>query len=195
MRLRLGRFGWVTATVLLMACGGERTHSARPDDGGGGDGGSPDAGSGLAWFQPVRRAQPTEQGAWVVAPDDPLTLYALGQRSMRSRDGGRTWSELDWPEGAQALGFSRTKVATLLLRVGDPSGATGGKLLESPDDGESWTDTGAVVSPADEVIVVAREDGLVLLTWRDGELLRSSDKGSTWSGTVLQAEPKPIYSK
>lgn len=30
------------------------------------------------------RAYPTESGDWVVDPDDPLTLYALGQRSMRT---------------------------------------------------------------------------------------------------------------
>jgi photosystem II stability/assembly factor-like uncharacterized protein len=159
----------VAAALLLVACS---------------EAGQPSLPTRSDGFQPVPRAQPTESGAWVVDPGDPLTLYALGHRSMRSRDGGRTWAELAWPAGAQSLTITKEPVPALYLRVSDPSGATPDRLFESLDDGDRWTDTKAAALSAD-MIVVEQEDGPVLLALKNGHVVRSSDKGSTWVASVL----------
>lgn len=177
MRVGFTSFGWLVVTLLLSACS-ETKQSASPGG-----------------FEPVTRVHPTESGDWVVDPRDPSTLYALGQRSMRSRDGGRTWSELDWPPNARSLGFSRAAAGSLLLRVDYLDEETDGKLFESLDDGERWTDTGAVLSNVGELIVVDREDGVVLLTWREGALVRSTDKGRTWSEAALEPDAAAIFQK
>jgi photosystem II stability/assembly factor-like uncharacterized protein len=201
-RMRLGFIvsGWVVGTLLLGACGEAKQSAPRPDaDGASGDGGT--GGSAVAepgtsgFFEPLPRAQPTESGDWVVDPDDPLTLYALGRRSMRSRDGGHSWAELDWPEGALSLGFSRSPVPTLLLRAQRAGEGPADKLFESLDDGESWEDTGALLSFADTIVVIDRDDGPVLLTWRGNELVRSTDKGATWSPTELVPEPELAFTR
>lgn len=199
MKLKLAGLGCAIATVCLGACSETKQSAQLYEEGAGGDGG---AGGWSATepgksrtFEPVPRAQPTESGRWVVDPRDSLTLYALGQRSMRSRDGGRTWSELDWPEGALSLGFSQAPVPALLLRVEQVKEEIEGKLFESLDDGESWTDTGAVLTDGDDIIVVDGDEGPVLLTWREGELMRSTDKGVTWSVTELLPEPLPLLAE
>ena len=111
------RWGCLMGTLLLVACSGTRSSPSTDSDD---SGGSRVAAAG---FQPLARTQPTESGAWVVDPADPLKLYALGQRSMRSRDGGRSWAELSWPAGAQSLGFAQQPRPALYLRVSDASGA------------------------------------------------------------------------
>jgi photosystem II stability/assembly factor-like uncharacterized protein len=179
----LGR-GALVATLLLVACSQGQASPPTDNDNSGGFAGAGDSGG----FEPVARAQPTESGAWVVDQGDPLTLYALGDRSMRSRDGGHTWAELAWPAGAQSLAIAQLPVPALYLRVSDPSGATSDRLLESVDAGDSWTDTKAAL-PSSDLVVVDRQDGPVLLASKDGHVLRSIDKGSTWVASVLPPAP------
>ena len=135
-------------------------------------------------FSPVPRTQPTESDAWIVDPTDPLTLYALGERSMRSRDGGHTWAELDWPANAQSLAFTEQPAPALYLRVSGASGTSSDALLESLDGGDSWANTDATAVPSD-LVVVDEHDGPVLLGLQDDHVVRSTDKGATWVASVV----------
>src|SRR5690242_5271826 len=113
MRLELAQFWAAATTLLVLACGGNATPQGNGD------------------FQPVPTQQPTESGAWVVDAGDPLTLYALGHRSLRSRDGGHTWSALSWPADARNLLFAKSPVAALYLQAADPEGTIESKLFKS----------------------------------------------------------------
>jgi len=180
------RFRGLVATLLLVACSQSQHSPPLDSDNSAGSSGAAGSGSsaGSREFQPVPRAQPTESGAWVVDPGDPLTLYALGDRSMRSRDGGRTWTDLAWPAGALSLAITQHPVPALYLRVSGPSGASSDRLFESPDAGDSWTDTQAV-PPAADIVLVDGQSGPVLLALKDDRVLRSTDKGATWDAPVL----------
>lgn len=189
MRVDLASFGVVVAPLLLAACS-----AAHPDSSAGsaGSGNSeapanPAGANEPSRFQPVPRAQPTEGGAWVVDPGDPMTLYALGERSMRSRDGGQSWSELNWPVGARYLTFASKPTPALYLQASGWNGTTPLRLLESTDDGETWSDTGAT-DLSGELKVVPGENGLVLLDDHDGRLVRSTDKGTSWDPVELSNE-------
>src|SRR4051812_42562670 len=111
-------FSWVCgcgmlAALLLAGCSGSEASQA--SQGG---------------FRPLPTVQPTN-GVAFVDPSDPMTLYALGPRSMRSRDGGRTWAALNWPKGAQSLHIARTPTRALYLEVqASPADATN-EILKS----------------------------------------------------------------
>jgi|GEM_PF-3228853 len=127
-------------------------------------------------FRPVRTAQPTEEGQWVVDPSDPMALYALGNRSLRSRDGGHTWSDLNWPKGARALHFASMPARALYLEVQTSEGAAPSEIFKSRDDGKHWS----LVGHGDRVSVIDQGAGPVLLTL-ENHLSRSTDDGATWS--------------
>jgi photosystem II stability/assembly factor-like uncharacterized protein len=182
MSLNSLRSACMIATLLLVACS-ERSPATDREDAEGASG-EANASNGPAGLQPVPRAQPTESGAWVVDPTDPLTLYALGERSMRSRDGGHTWAELDWPANAQSLAFTEQPVPALYLRVSGASGASSDALLESLDGGDSWANTHATALPSG-LVVVDEHDGPVLLGLQDDHVVRSTDKGATWVASVV----------
>lgn len=137
-------------------------------------------------FQPVTTAQPTEGGAWVVDPNAPLTLYALGRRSLRSRDGGHTWSALDWPAGAVSLLFARTPAPALYLQVADTKSPLESKLFKSSDAGITWTVASA--SAGGDVLVVDRDSGPVLVTVEGDRVSTSINDGSTWVDSALPPE-------
>jgi len=185
----------VVATLLSVACSGGQPSPTSNGDHSGNAGGGAGSDASSTWFQPVPRAQPTESGDWVVDPGDPQTLYALGDRSMRSRDAAHTWAELAWPVDAKSLAIARRPEPALYLKVSDSSGKS--KLLESLDDGDSWTDAKAL-DLSGELTLVDQDDGPVLLASREGYafggtdelttegyLVRSTDKGSTWVESVL----------
>lgn len=182
MRLSVFLIPGLVAGMLSVACSDASDSSSIEDGdagGSGSEGGAGDAGE-VSGFVPLPRAQPTEEGAWVVDPDDPSTLYALGERSMRSRDGGRSWAELAWPAGARSLGIAREPQRALFLRTSDLSGANPDRLFESTDDGESWTDKNTNV-PSGDIVVVDGPDGAVLLAAYEYRVVRSSDRGETWA--------------
>jgi photosystem II stability/assembly factor-like uncharacterized protein len=186
MRFDFFRFRCMLTTLLLAACSGQRLPQTDGDDSGGAGGQHPGSSPRSGEFRPVPRAQPTESGAWVVDPADPLTLYALGDGSMRSRDGGHTWAELAWPAGAQSLAIVQEPVPALYLSASGPDGASSARLLESLDGGDSWSDLNAAPLSAD-LVVVEHDDGPVLLALQDGGIVRSANKGSTWEKAVLPA--------
>ena len=102
-------------------------------------------------------------------------------RFWRPRDGGQSWSELNWPTGAQNLWFVGEPTSALYLLVDTYT------VLESTDDGETWSDTGATPLSG-EFKVVPSADGLVLLDMHEGQLVRSTDKGASWSVVELPPE-------
>ena len=134
-------------------------------------------------FQAVPTVQPTAAGAWVVDPSDPLTLYALGHRSMRSLDGGHTWSLLDWPADARALWFTRKPAPALYLQVANDPDLSEFRLLESLDGGDHWQEVGT--APLG-VTLIDGDTGPVLLTGAYGSAIsRSTDNGATWADSTL----------
>ena len=136
-------------------------------------------------FVPVARAQPTESGPWVVDANDPLTLYALGTRSLRSRDGGHTWAELAWPANARSLSFASRPQPALFLQVEATGDGSDTVLFESLDGGESWKRVG--IGARGDVTVVESDSGAVLLSATEHGISSSTDDGATWVDAVLPA--------
>ncbi|HYP97157.1 MAG TPA: hypothetical protein VER96_00700 [Polyangiaceae bacterium] len=178
-QLRIGVLGGVIALVIF-GCGDHR--DAAPVSASHHD------------FRPVATLQPTESGAWVVDPSDPLTLYAIGWRSMRSRDGGRTWAELNWPGGARALHFAHAPKRALYLEVDDASDSGGSStalplgqrsfaVFKSLDEGKSWSSVGRGVN----VLLLEQSDGPALLQV-GGRISRSVDDGQSWQDSELPSE-------
>jgi hypothetical protein len=158
-----------------------------------GDAAADDGSVGARGFKTVPRAYPTEQGDWVADPSDPFTLYALGERTMRSKDGGRTWKELDWPAHSQWLAFAQKPVPAMYLRVAPE------KLLKSLDGGDSWTDLNAGPLPQ-SLWLVDQEEGPVLLAFVNRTpgsgrrtLVRSTDEGSSWIDSQFSPGEPWIY--
>jgi photosystem II stability/assembly factor-like uncharacterized protein len=171
MRIAFACLSAAAAALLLLACSG----GADPQTSGNG-------------FRVVPTQQPTESGAWVVDPSDPMTLYALGRRSMRSRDGGRTWAELDWPGPAQRLFFAREPVPALYLQVGELYEAVVHELFKSLDDGESWSRVGQVPRELSGLVLIDQSSGPVLLQVNDTSVSRSTNEGSSWVESPLGIE-------
>jgi len=76
-----------------------------------------------------------------IAPDQPSTVYAAGDRFLRSRDGGQTWTDLTPPSSGEL--HIITSLAVLpggVLFAADRS-----TVLRSADGGETWS---AVASEA-----------------------------------------------
>ena len=129
--------------------------------------------------------QPTAADAWVVDPKDPLTLYALGHRGMRSRDGGHTWSVLGWPPDAQALWFAQKRAPALYLQVADPTAQGQNQVLQSSDGGDTWLALGVQSFLA----LVDRESGPVLVATTEQGVRTSADNGATWVESSIPLSP------
>ena len=174
MKFRLAHFWPFMTPLLVLACGGSPSDGSQAND--------------KAGFQPVPTLQPTESGPWVVDPGDPLTLYALGDRSLRSKDGGHSWSALGWPKGAQALLFSQQPVPALYLQVQEPASPTAAlppsRLLKSLNGGDSWAEVGRVAA-GDVLSLIDLNSQPVLLTMRNDGVWRSTDDGATWVAAPL----------
>lgn len=190
-----GRAWAVVAPWLFLVCAGcqsterdgtEREETRPSDAGAGGDAGGDAGNAGRGGFHAVESAQPTESGAWVVDPREPLTLYALGQRSLRSRDGGHTWSELGWPAGATALLFATRSAPALYLRVSRGLSSESA-LFKSSDDGQSWAEI--VTLAGGNLELVDDASGPVLLSIGDDHITRSTDDGATWVAAELSPQP------
>jgi len=188
MRTRLTRLWPLLAPLFVLACGGGaslRSDSAGADAGAAAGGDSSQT-ARKPGFQPPPIFQPTESGAWVIDPADPLTLYALGDRSLVSNDGGHTWSALGWPAGAQALLFSEQPVRALYLEVeaSAPTAApSASKLLKSVNGGATWTEVGT--APGGPLTLVDLNPQPVLLSMRDDGVWRSADDGASWVASPL----------
>jgi photosystem II stability/assembly factor-like uncharacterized protein len=161
---RIGFAGLVAALTLVGCSGGEASS----------------VGEKAHDFRVVPSLQPTD-GLWVVDPRDPMTLYAVGRRSLRSRDGGRTWAELNWPKGAQALHFARTPARALYLEVRESPGDTGGDIYKSRDEGEHWS----LVGHGYAFSTVDHSAGTALVQVAETRISRSTDDGATWSDYPL----------
>ena len=85
------------------------------------------------------------------APDQPSTVYVAGDRLLRSRDGGQTWTEFTLPATGQFH-----DVTSLVVLPGDVLFVLDrSTLLRSADGGGSWS-TVASVSSADTAYVSPR---------------------------------------
>lgn len=143
---------------------------------------------GMGEFEQVDTTVPTESLPWVVDPDDAMTLYAVGQRTLRSSDGGRTWCVLAWPGRARSLLFTHTPSPALYLAVGDVLTDPTFRVMKSDDGGNNWAQVGSTSSTQSSnstvhppsLVLVEHAERPVLLSSRNGEVLRSTDEGSTW---------------
>jgi len=99
---------------------------------------------------------------------------------MRSRDGGRTWAELNWPAGAQRLHIARTPTRALYLEVQASPNDSTHEILKSRDEGQHWTSVGR----GNGFFLVDQSAGPVLLSVGDS-VSRSTDDGATWTEAPL----------
>ena len=109
----------------------------------------------------------------VAAPSDPRVLYAIVEgRVFRSRDGGASWTDLDFLVGNDG---------SLAVDAAEPSKVyanAGVNLARSVTGGETWD----YIAPAGRVHGVAahpRRGGFVFVA-TDAGLFRSADSGTTW---------------
>jgi len=109
---------------------------------------------------------------------------------MRSRDGGRTWTELNWPTTAQSLHIARVPRRTLYLEVqASPDDATT-EILKSRDEGQHWTTVGRGTG----FILVDQDAGPVFLSVGKN-ISRSTDEGATWTEASLPQTETEIQTR
>lgn len=115
--------------------------------------------------------------AFAVAPRDAARLYcSLGDGLSVSSDGGRLWRRV----GAAATDLSIQSLAI------SPSGrrmvvsVNAGRVLESTDDGATWSPIAALPDTPLDALRFAGESERVLFAQHRGHIVRSLDGGREW---------------
>lgn len=114
-------------------------------------------------------------GGIVVDPDDRDHLLAPDMQAgvVESRDGGRSWEQLESPGMAMS-------VTTVGGRMDDLVVAGNGQASRSRDGGQSWD---PIEVPEATMVVAGADDGSLYAAALDGDVARvsrSSDGGATW---------------
>lgn len=108
--------------------------------------------------------------------------------TLVSADGGKTWTDLKTPPTVQAVTFADSATTYAIAPV-DPGAplSTRFALMVSRDGAQTWTQAGEV--PGGEPIAVRglyynRSDRSLLAFMQNGEVLRSTDQGKTWTRSL-----------
>ncbi|MFI5165901.1 MAG: WD40/YVTN/BNR-like repeat-containing protein [Thermoanaerobaculales bacterium] len=132
--------------------------------------------------------------ALVIAPSDPLTVYAGtgGNGVFRSRDGGATWT-------AARNGMGRPGVQALAVHPRDGqcvfAGTVDGRVFASHDGGASWRSAngsgGAAIPAGPGINALALDDANppMLFAAAGSRVYRSQDLGQTWSSSTPGGPP------
>lgn len=137
----------------------------------------------------------------VMAPSDPLTLYALAGYGWRTRDGGQTWTEFTGPKESPIDGSCLVVSPVAPATVYMCEYFFG--VLVSYDAGDTWRqlskgfptymlDGEASPQPASAVVIDPRATGSVWAAVSAYGVLSSADGGRSWSlpeQTGLTASP------
>jgi photosystem II stability/assembly factor-like uncharacterized protein len=114
-----------------------------------------------------------------------LTLLAGGHEQPNfylSRDGGKTWSDISGSLPKDA-GFSSQPLTldnqTYLLGTSDGSGSG---IFRTVDGGRTWTSV--YKGPVKGRPLVAKSDGAIYWLTAAGGIVKSADKGTTWTNSA-----------
>lgn len=127
-----------------------------------------------------------------VSPANGKLLYAMGQRLIRSTDGGLTWHQLIAPEGPITLVKPHPKNGKIVYA------AIGNSFFISRDQGTSWEELGHSVfdgslldleiDPNNLNTIYGARYGYSFMRFHGTPaILRSTDGGKTWS-TILEPD-------
>lgn len=144
-------------------------------------------------------ASPGQNGDWwdslVVAPSDPLRVYASGYRFVsmmpkvfllfKSTDGGAVFTAMSTTGFATSMnsaidivGVDPADPQLVYARSSIENGVVGDGIYKSTNGGASWT---KILAKSDSISFVARKDGsLVAATQSQGTVV-SVDKGANWT--------------
>jgi photosystem II stability/assembly factor-like uncharacterized protein len=149
----------------------------------------------LAWGKPPADIAQLDLEALGIAPDGTIYLANSEAGVFMSADGGRNWTETNFPARAKAV----TRPAQLAVaNDGTLFAAVGTVLARSMDGGKIWTYMDGVpigfeiaslaVSPS------FAEDGIIMIggSYGNNQILRSDDGGESWEivfdGASTEAE-------
>lgn len=121
-----------------------------------------------------------------VMPDGMLVVQGgtMTRTTMVSTDGGKTWTDLNTSRFVVAITFANPKTAYAIGPV-DPGIFAGTyALMVSRDGAKTWKKAGEVPGgkPGDtRNLFVDRTDGSLLAFMQNGQVMRSTDEGKTWT--------------
>jgi photosystem II stability/assembly factor-like uncharacterized protein len=137
-----------------------------------------------------------EWQALAVASDGALFVANSVAGVFKSTDGGRTWTDTDFPARSER-GLQHARLAA--AEDGSLLAAAGAALMRSDDGGETWTHL-ASLPPGFEVASLAvspafAEDGVVLVGGNTAgrRILRSTDRGDSWEEALDAAALEVQY--
>lgn len=118
-----------------------------------------------------------------VHPVTPSIVYAATRGGLhRSVDSAATWQRIE-----NGIGVGSSTNTLLVLDRESPSQLWtvnfGTRLFRSADDGDNWTPTGWIAPSGTRVVAmadIAGSSGGLLVSLSDGQLLRSTDSGSSF---------------
>lgn len=121
-----------------------------------------------------------------VMPDGMLVVRGgtMTRTTLVSTDGGKTWTDLNTNRFVQAITFANPTTAYAVAPV-DPGLFAGTyALMVSRNGAKTWTRVGEIPGdkPGDaRSLLVDRTDGSLLAFLQNGQVLRSTDEGKTWT--------------
>lgn len=121
-----------------------------------------------------------------VMPDGLLVVRGgtMTASTLVSADGGKTWTDLNVSRFVQAITFADPRTAYAIAPV--DAGLFPGKfaLMVSRDGAKTWTQAGEVpggLPNAARGLFYNRTDSSLLAFMQNGQVLRSTDEGKTWT--------------
>jgi photosystem II stability/assembly factor-like uncharacterized protein len=124
-----------------------------------------------------------------VMPDGTLVVIGgtMTASTLVSTSGGKTWTDLNTSRFIRVITFADARTAYAIAPV-DPGVFSGEMaLMVSRDGAKTWTKTGEVPGGRPELahsLFHDATDGSLLAFMRNGQVLRSTDQGMTWSRSL-----------
>jgi photosystem II stability/assembly factor-like uncharacterized protein len=124
-----------------------------------------------------------------VAADGILVAHgAIGASTMLvSSDGGKTWTDLKTNGSVRAITFANPRTAYAIAAVAPFTIPGTFALMVSRDGAQTWTRSGDIPGGdpfAARRLLYDRSDGSLLALMENGQVLRSTDEGKTWTRSL-----------
>jgi len=130
-------------------------------------------------FGPIRVAPQHSQVLFTSV--DGFTIRPGDYATIRSTDGGQTWSELfGWSSGPSAIGFDPSDPNTVYI-------SPGRGVYRSTDLGASWSPLDSVPDGLTaDLAVAATNESVTYVVYLNGAIARCTDAGDSWQYHTIQ---------